>query len=163
MDLETAVASVVEGEAPGADPEARKAQAVATRSYLAATQGRHKGYEFCDTTHCQYLRGFSQEGSIGQTAAVHTRGLVISYQGHVVPALYSADCGGHTRSLSTAEYPYLGVACPVKGHLDGHGIGMCQRGAMELARGGKSFREIVSYYFPAASIISLETRYPDRY
>ena len=164
MDLETAVASIVEGEAPGAGPEARFAQAVATRSYLVATHGRHTGYDFCDTTHCQYLRGASTYGSIGQRAALNTRGLAISYQGHVVPALYSADCGGHTRSLKeagwpagweAAEYPFFPVACPIKGSPQGHGIGMCQRGAIELARQGKTFREILSYYFPATTLVDL--------
>jgi peptidoglycan hydrolase-like amidase len=160
MDLETAVASIVEGEARGAGPEARYAQAVATRSYLAGTHGRHSGYDFCDTTHCQYLRGVAASGSIGELAALHTRGLVISYQGHIVPALYSADCGGHTRSLKESgwddtEYPFFGVACPIKGSPQGHGIGMCQRGAIELARRGKTFREILSYYFPATTLANL--------
>jgi len=161
LDIETAVASIVEGEAPGANPEARNAQAVAARSYLIATHGRHTGYDFCDTTHCQYLRGASAYGSIGQRAALNTRNLAISYHGHIVPALYSADCGGHTRSLKEAgwedaEYPFFGVACPIKGELRGHGIGMCQRGAIELARQGKTFREILSYYFPASTIVSID-------
>jgi peptidoglycan hydrolase-like amidase len=161
MDVETAVASIVEGEAPGASPEARYAQAVAARSYLVGTHGRHVGYDFCDTTHCQYLLGASASGSVGQLAALNTRSLAISYQGHVVPALYSADCGGHTRSLKEAgwdetEYPFFGVACPIKGSPQGHGIGMCQRGAMELARQGKSFREILNYYFPATTLVTLD-------
>jgi len=160
MDLETAVASIVEGEAPGAGPEARYAQAVATRSYLMATHGRHSGYDFCDTTHCQYLRGASTYGSLGQQAALKTRDLTISYQGHIIPALYSADCGGHTRSLKEAgwedaEYPFFSVACPIKGPIQGHGIGMCQKGAIELARQGKTFREILAYYFPAATLVNM--------
>jgi peptidoglycan hydrolase-like amidase len=161
MDIETAVASIVEGESPGALPEARKAQAVATRSYLIATHGRHTGYDFCDTTHCQYLRGATRQGSIGRQAAINTSSLAISYQGHIVPALYSADCGGHTRSLKEAgweagEYPFFGVACPLKGEPQGHGIGMCQRGSIELARQGKTFREILSYYFPATTLAPLD-------
>jgi peptidoglycan hydrolase-like amidase len=157
MDIETAVASIVEGESPGAGPEARKAQAVATRSYLLAAHGRHTGYDFCDTTHCQYLRGATAQGSIGRQAAVNTTSLAITYQGHLVPALYSADCGGHTRSLKEAgweeaEYPFFGVACPIKGEQQGHGIGMCQRGAIEMARQGKTFREILAYYFPATTL-----------
>jgi len=163
MDRETAVASIVDGESPGSLPEARDAQAVAVRSYLVAMHGRHIGYDFCDTTHCQYLRGVSTKGALGQTAAIHTSGLAISYQGHVVPALYSADCGGHTKSLEeagwpTSEYPYFGVSCPIKGEMRGHGIGLCQRGAIELARLGKSFREIIGYYFPATVLISLDAR-----
>ncbi len=162
MDLETAVASIVDGESPGSAPEARNAQAIAVRSYLLGMHGRHVGYDFCDTTHCQYLRGASHEGMAGQTAALNTRGLAISYQGKIVPALYSADCGGHTHTLrevgwrSDTDYPFFGVSCPVKSTQRGHGVGLCQRGAMELARQGKTFREILDYFFPGVAILALE-------
>ena len=57
MDRETAVASVVAAESmPERPVEALKAQAVAARSYLVASRGRHRGFDFCDTTHCQFLR-----------------------------------------------------------------------------------------------------------
>src|SRR5260370_31630952 len=57
MDLEIAVASVVAAEMPLRTPiEALKAQAVATRSYYAASQPRHAEFSFCDSTHCQFLR-----------------------------------------------------------------------------------------------------------
>jgi peptidoglycan hydrolase-like amidase len=163
MDIEAAVASIVEGEAPGSAREARNAQAVAARSYLAATHGRHQGYDFCDTTHCQYLRGASAIGSIGNQAALDTRALTLTYQGKIIPALYSADCGGHTKSLKEAgwpddgqAYPFFGVACPIKGQQRGHGIGLCQRGAIELARRGMDFREILAYFFPAATLTQLQ-------
>jgi len=56
MDRETAVASIVAAEMPASAPlEALKAQAVVARSFLVAG-GRHVGYDFCDTTHCQFLR-----------------------------------------------------------------------------------------------------------
>ena len=57
MAIETAVASIVAAESPPHAPlEALKAQAVATRSFLLAGKGRHRGFDFCDTTHCQFLR-----------------------------------------------------------------------------------------------------------
>jgi len=57
MDIETAVASVVAAEGmPGAQMEALKAQAVAGRSYFTDGKGRHNDFDFCDTTHCQFLR-----------------------------------------------------------------------------------------------------------
>ena len=57
MNREAAVASVVAAEAaPDAPFEALKAQAVATRSYFVAARGRHVEFDFCDTTHCQFLR-----------------------------------------------------------------------------------------------------------
>jgi peptidoglycan hydrolase-like amidase len=159
MDRETAVASIVAAESPlGAPPEARKAQAVVARSFLAASRGRHEGFDFCDTTHCQFLREPPAPGSPARTAQEQTRGLVLRYQGHVIPALYSANCGGHTRTLDEAgwhaePYPYFAVECPVRGRVSGHRIGMCQTGAAELARRGASFREILSHYFPAAGVL----------
>ena len=37
-----------------------------------------------------------------------------------------------------------------KGH--GHGVGLCQDGAFEMAREGNSYREILAFYFPGTSI-----------
>jgi stage II sporulation protein D len=34
----------------------------------------------------------------------------------------------------------------------GHGVGLCQWGAAELARQGKTYREILQFYFPGASL-----------
>ena len=38
------------------------------------------------------------------------------------------------------------------GHGFGHGVGLCQYGAQELGTRGKSFREILSWYYPGAEI-----------
>jgi stage II sporulation protein D len=116
MDLEVAVASAVAAESPaGAPLEALKAQAIVTRSYYLGAR-RHSDFDFCDTTHCQFLRGPAQVDSPVMIAAASTRGLVLTYRGKVVPALFSASCGGRTRSLgevglSPCGYPYFSVAC----------------------------------------------------
>jgi stage II sporulation protein D len=113
MDLETAVASVVAAESPPAAPlEARKAQAVAARSYFRAARGRHNGFDFCDTTHCQFLR----EPVADESAARETAGLVLVHESAVVGALYSAACGGRTKSLAEVGlpergYPFFPVDC----------------------------------------------------
>ena len=36
----------------------------------------------------------------------------------------------------------------IKGKGHGHGVGLCQDGAFEMAREGKSYREILAFYFP---------------
>ncbi len=36
----------------------------------------------------------------------------------------------------------------VKGHGYGHGVGLCQLGALELAKRGYDYRQILSFYFP---------------
>jgi stage II sporulation protein D len=118
MDLETAVASVVAAEQVDGTPlEALKAQAVATRSYFVATHGRHRGFDFCDTTHCQFLREPPVAPHPAARAARETDGLVLAFRGAPLAALYSASCGGHTRSLAdagfaaTSGYPYFAVEC----------------------------------------------------
>ncbi len=158
MELENAVASIVAAESPPSAPlEARKAQAVVARSFLVAAHGRHEGFDFCDTTHCQFLRESPMPGSLSAKAATETRGLIVAYEGRPIPALYSANCGGRTRTLADAgwneePYPYFAVDCPVKGAVAGHRIGMCQEGAAQMARNGNSFREILALYFPATTV-----------
>lgn len=117
MDLELAVASAVQAESPpGAPLEALKAQAVATRSYFVAGSGGHAGFDFCDTTHCQFLRAPPPSDAPAAIATLATRGLVLAFHDRSFPALYSASCGGHTRTLADAglrvrDYPYYSVAC----------------------------------------------------
>jgi stage II sporulation protein D (peptidoglycan lytic transglycosylase) len=117
MDLEVAVASIVAAESPPHSRiEALKAQAVATRSFLVAGKGRHSNFDFCDTTHCQFLRDPPRQGSSAMEAAVATRGLVLAYKGQAFAAMYSASCGGRTHSLedlgiAARSYPYFSVIC----------------------------------------------------
>ncbi|HEV2495488.1 MAG TPA: SpoIID/LytB domain-containing protein [Terriglobia bacterium] len=116
MDTEVAVASAVAAESPpGAPLEALKAQSIVTRSYYLAGR-RHAGFDFCDATHCQFLRGPAAADSLAVLATASTRGLVLSYQGAIVAALFSASCGGRTRSLaevglSSRGYPYYPAVC----------------------------------------------------
>jgi stage II sporulation protein D len=122
MDRETAVASIVAAEMAESDPmEALKAQAVVTRSFLLAGP-RHLDFDFCDTTHCQFLKSPPDLSSRVTSAVLATQGLVIAWHGKPLAAMYSSRCGGHTRSLhdvglreaGTAPgdaYPYYSVRC----------------------------------------------------
>jgi len=163
MDRETAVAAIVEAEgADGLPFEARKAQAVVTRSYLAGAHNRHQGFDFCDNEHCQLLKGLAHPASAGTRAALETRGQVLVYKGDVIPAMYSANCGGHTKSLAQTKwegaaipqpgYPYFSVACPLRGKASGHGVGMCQMGAIAIAEHGYPARIILGHYFPGTTV-----------
>lgn len=117
LDRETAVASVVAAEsAPDTPLEALEAQAVAARSYFAASHGRHQGFDFCDTTHCQFLREAPAPNSASARAAAATRSLVLSYRSQPVAAMYTRSCAGRTRTpgevgLSQGAYPYYSVEC----------------------------------------------------
>jgi Stage II sporulation protein len=117
MDIETAVASVVAAESvPGTAFEALKAQAVAARSYFIAGKGSHREFDFCDTTHCQYLREPPSPETPAAKAAAASRGLVLAYQSQSFAAMYTRSCSGRTRSLvelrlPAATYPYYSVDC----------------------------------------------------
>lgn len=117
MDLETAVASVVAAETTADVPlEAIKAQAVAARSYFVASPHRHIDFDFCDTTHCQFLREPPAREARATKAAAETRGMVITYESHPFGAMYTRSCGGRTRTpaevrLPMVSYPYYSVDC----------------------------------------------------
>ena len=117
IGLETAVASIVAAEMMESAPmEALKAQAVATRSFLAAGP-RHLEFDSCDTTHCQFLKSPPPVTSRVSRAVEATRGLVIAYRDKPLAAMYSSRCGGQTYSLRDVGadpgdgYPYFGVHC----------------------------------------------------
>ncbi len=162
MDREVAVASVVAAEmTPSAAIEALKAQAVVARSYYAAAGPRHDGFDFCDTTHCQFLRELPKPANAAFHATEETRDLLLAYRGKPLAALYSASCGGQTRSLETADtahYPYYSVPCDFcrrhsPGVVQGHQLGLCQAGAAGMAAAGADFREILEHYFPGTSVM----------
>jgi stage II sporulation protein D len=117
MDRETAVASVVAAEStPDTPLEALKAQAVAARSYFVASRWRHHDFDFCDATHCQFLREPPPPGSAAAAAVTATRDLVLAYNSQPFAAMYTRSCSGHTRTpaevgLPSAAYPYYSVEC----------------------------------------------------
>jgi len=117
LDLETAVASVVAAESLSDAPiEALKAQAVAARSYFVAGRGRHQQFDFCDTTHCQFLREAPPADNPAAQAVAGTHNLVLVYNSRPFPAMYSRSCSGLTHTpaelnMSSAAYPYFAVDC----------------------------------------------------
>ena len=92
---------------------------------------------------------------------------MLTYNGDIIAALYSANCGGHTKSLAQTKwegaaipqpgYPFFSVACPLRGHASGHGVGMCQMGAIAIAEHGYPARIILGHYFPGTTITAVTT------
>lgn len=170
MDLEVAAASVVAAEMPPGTPmEALKAQAIVARSYYAARSNyaaagpRHNGFDFCDSTHCQFLREWPAPSADSFQATRETSGLVLAFLGKPFQALYSAACGGETRSLEAEGegYPYRSVPCDFcrrhsPGAVQGHQLGLCQAGARGMAASGAGYREILDHYYPGSSLIRME-------
>ena len=113
VPIETAVAWAVAAEsAPAARSEALKAMAVVARSWYTAARGRHTDFDFCDTTHCQFLG----PAKASAASVASTRGSVLLFDGNPVEAMHSADCGGQTKSLAAVgltvnSYPFYQVQC----------------------------------------------------
>ena len=100
--------------------EALKAQAVAARTYIVKNMGqfRAEGYDICDTDSCQVYFGAGTEDPLATRAVTETRGIVATYNGQPINALYSSTCGGRTESsenIFEEKLPYLtSVMCVYK-------------------------------------------------
>lgn len=95
--------------------EALKAQAVAARTYAVANLGKRAedGYDLVDTVSDQVYGGADGEQSLTDLAVQQTAGLVASYGGKPIQALFMADCGGSTVDVSWVfggDAPYLKAA-----------------------------------------------------
>ncbi len=118
LDLEDYLKSVVPSEMPHTWKfEAIEAQAVASRTY-ALYRKRHAGtrpYDLLATQDSQVYDGIRSEQASADHAVDETRGIVIVYQGEIIPAFYHSSCGGHTANaeeLWGIDEPYLkGVDC----------------------------------------------------
>jgi len=101
IPVEQYVADVLEGETAGdMPPEALKTLAVAIRSYTTRFRERHKedGFDFCDSTHCQYLRLDPRPGVVA--AVKQTAGELLWDRGTPLAAYYHQDCGGRTEAAA---------------------------------------------------------------
>ncbi len=121
LNLESYLRGVVPAEmGPLAFPqlEALKAQAVAARTYAVAHRGDHEdlGYDLCATPACQVYRGVDVEHRLTDRAVEETAGIIATFDGEPIDAMYTSTCGGHTEDASVLfsgrAQPYLkGVAC----------------------------------------------------
>lgn len=97
--------------------EALKAQAVAARTYAylnltkTSKSNTHLNYGFnlCSDIHCQVYRGMGSENANTNGAVDQTRDMVITYNGQLIEAVYSASSGGRTEDGSNVwtGAPYL--------------------------------------------------------
>jgi stage II sporulation protein D len=264
IPLEEYVAGCVDAEIGRLDVDAasaermRRVQAVLCRTYAIANLGRHQseGFDLCSTTHCQLYRHLPPESltaRLAQQAAFATAGVVVTYNGKPIQALYHANCGGRTSPadavwggrpepyLTSVEDPECARAAPWRSIIDrerlrqalstdprtdpgrrledvrvtardgagratgvtvtgtqsrtlrgetlravvaqalgahvlrstwfavrreadqfvfegrgsGHGVGLCQAGALQLARAGRTDAEILAHYYPGTKLSSL--------
>lgn len=120
-DVESAVASIVAAEMGFCRRiEALKALAVLARTFMSANKGRHarEGFDFCDTTHCQFYRGQEGVSRLAMSAAAQTRGQFLAFNGRPLEGYYTAACGGISAAPEqvwggrpASGYPYGRVRC----------------------------------------------------
>jgi stage II sporulation protein D len=101
--------------------ESLKAQAVAARTYAISNRGQFAaaGFDVLPSTRSQVYGGMATEHPLATRAVEETRGVVATYRGQPINALYTSTCGGHTEDAENifggATVPYLrGRACAVE-------------------------------------------------
>jgi len=124
IGLEDYVRGVVPNElSPGGFPaiEALKAQAIAARTYAYKNRNQFasEGFDLLPTTRSQVYRGLTSEHPLASRAVDETRGMIATYNGEPINALYTSTCGGRTEdseNIFIDAVPYLrGRECAAEG------------------------------------------------
>jgi len=92
--------------------EALKAQAVAARTFAIFNMNKYidKGYNICASTNSQAYGGVNHEDPLTNKAVDETRGVIITYKGKPINAVYHSDSGGYTENSENvwgSFLPYL--------------------------------------------------------
>lgn len=98
---------------PYGELEAQKAQAIAARTYALSNLGKRSadGYDLLPTTSDQVYGGFEAEHPISNDAVETTRGIVATYEGKLITAVFHSTSGGFTANnedvWNSEAAPYL--------------------------------------------------------
>jgi stage II sporulation protein D len=121
IGLEDYIRGVVPNELSYPALEALKAQAIAARTYALKNRGQFasEGYDLLPTTRSQVYRGLTSETELTSRAVEETRGIIATYEGEPINALYTSTCGGRTEEVGNIfneALPYLRAReCAVEG------------------------------------------------
>jgi stage II sporulation protein D len=99
------------------ETEAQKAQAVAARTYAHSNLGKHwnNGYDLLATVQDQVYGGSAAEHPVSTAAVNATAGIVATYNGALINALFYATSGGRT---SNVEDVFAGTDAYMRGVWD---------------------------------------------
>lgn len=167
VPLEEYLQGVVPSEMPSSwEHDAHKAQAIAARSYALANLGKRAkfGYDLKDTSEDQAYGGASAETVNTNDAVSETEGIVLIYDGKIIPAFYSASAGGKTSSSGQVWTKDLAWLKSVPSYDDGikkkgHGVGMSQYGANNLAKKGYNAYQILKYFYANTKFAKVNPEY----
>lgn len=95
--------------------DALKAQAVCARGYAVARCSKYgsRAYDLVDTSKDQVYRGYASKNARAIAAVDATKGQVLTYEGDIIEAYYSASNGGQTERTGNVwenDLPYYGHA-----------------------------------------------------
>lgn len=150
VPIETYVAAVVASEIGNAPLEACKAQAIAARTFALSRKE-----PISDSAAVAQAFRAPRIGKYNtcEQAANDTAGQVLTYEGKLISAVYSQSNGGRVHSSQEkwgTFKPYLVSKqdpwCTTK--KNGHGVGLCQDGAIAAAKQGHTYKEILEFYYP---------------
>lgn len=138
--------------------DAYMAQAIAARSYAFyhTFYPKHArvGADLCTETCCQVFRPYFRTITDAAVAASAGRILRKKAANAIFETFYSACCGGTIRGCACrrAFRPCI---------RNGHGWGLCQYGAEQMAREGATWREILAFYYPDAYVTGAKEEMTD--
>ncbi len=155
VPLEDYLKGVVPAEMPsGWNEEALKAQAIAARSYAMANLGKRAnlGFDLYDTPEDQAYGGASAETEKTNHAVTETKDIVLIHNMKIICAYYFASAGGHSFSADDVWGSNLPYIHSVPSYDDsvrksGHGVGMSQHGANNLAGQGYNAYQILQHFY----------------
>lgn len=137
-------------------PEALKAGAIAARTYATwmKKHGKHLGIALCNSACCQVMGPKTDTRT--DRAIRETEGIIMTYQGEPIKAMYFSFCDGHT---TNGGLPYLKAQpcgcrdiAPEDTPIAKHNNGLCQWGAQAMALQGATYREILRHYYAGVEI-----------
>ncbi|HJX39047.1 MAG TPA: SpoIID/LytB domain-containing protein [Anaerolineae bacterium] len=143
--------------------EALKAQAVAARCFasVAVANPRHgaQGADVCTESHCQAWTDRTQSRT--DQAVRETEEVVALHSDEVIQAFYFGHCDGSTRNSEDVwarALPYCRSVSCVKPYpsMNGHGVGMCQQGAIAMADQGATYADILRHYYTGVEVIGAD-------
>lgn len=168
MDINDYLVGVVTSEIGNAPLEACKAQAVAARTmvypYVQDDKPVSDSSSKLQSFSAQRMNSNKYQNAM--KAVRETNGELLFYMGKVIsPCSYSSSNGGRTVSskerwggdrawLIAQDDPWDKAI--TNGQKTGHGVGMSQSGAKYAASIGKTYKEILSFYYPNTCIKTMK-------
>lgn len=164
MAFEDYIKGVVPSEIGNAHIEACKAQAIASRTYAYSHVAKCTPISDASSVAQAYRAPRSEDSAFANAhnGVTDTFGMIQTYNGKVINSCpYSASNGGKTTSseerwggkrawLISKDDPWDLSASG--GTKKGHGVGMSQSGAKYAAQQGKSYTDILSFYYVGCSV-----------